>query len=55
MSRKALVSIGMLVGSVVGGYLPIFFGVGMFSYTSILTSGLGAIIGIWIGYKLGEV
>ncbi len=44
----------MFVGSIIGGYIPTFFGVGMLSYTSILTSGVGAIIGIWIGYKLGN-
>ena len=54
MSKKSLVIIGMIIGSAVGGYLPAFFGVDIFSYTSILTSGIGALLGIWIGYSLGE-
>lgn len=54
MSKKTLVTLGTIIGSVVGGYLPALFGVSMFSYASILTSGIGAILGIWIGYKLGD-
>ncbi len=54
MSTKSLVTIGMIVGSLIGGYIPSFFGAGIFSYTAVLTSGIGAILGVWIGYKLGE-
>jgi len=44
----------MIVGSLIGGYIPTLFGVDIFSYTSILTSGVGAILGVWIGFKLGD-
>ncbi len=54
MGKKTLVTLGMIIGSLLGGYVPVFFGVGIFSYTSVLTSGVGAILGIWIGYKIGE-
>lgn len=54
MNRKSLVTIGMIIGSIVGGYLPTLFGVSAFSYTSVLSSGIGGILGIWIGYKLGD-
>ena len=54
MSKKTLVTIGMIIGSLAGGYLPVLFGAGIFSYTSVLTSGIGAIIGIWLGYKFGD-
>lgn len=49
-----MVILGMIVGSIIGGYLPSFFGINMFSYTSVVISGIGAILGVWIGYKLGE-
>lgn len=54
MSSKTLVFLGMTVGSIIGGYLPSLFGVDIFSYISIITSGIGAILGIWIGYKLSN-
>ena len=54
MSKRVLVTIGMTVGSIVGGYLPLLFGISAFSYTSVLTSGIGAILGVWLGYKFGE-
>ncbi len=54
MSQKTLVTMGIIVGSTIGGYLPSLFGISMFSYTAILTSGIGAMLGIWVGYKLGE-
>lgn len=54
MNTKFMVFLGMTIGSVIGGYLPSFFGVGMISYISVLTSSIGAIIGIIIGYKLSS-
>jgi uncharacterized membrane protein YeaQ/YmgE (transglycosylase-associated protein family) len=47
-----MVMLGMIIGSLIGGYLPTFFGVSVFSYTSIITSGIGGIIGIVVTYNL---
>ena len=55
MSPKFFVFLGMTVGSIIGGYIPTLFGVGLFSFTSVLTSGLGAMVGIWIGYQLSNL
>ncbi|MBI3486154.1 hypothetical protein HY025_04415 [Candidatus Daviesbacteria bacterium] len=54
MSTKALVMIGMTVGSLIGSYVPVIFGVSAFSFTSIVTGAIGGFIGIWIGFKLGN-
>ena len=54
MSKKSFVTLGMIIGSLVGGYVPALFGIGMFSFTSLFTSGIGAILGVLIGYRLGE-
>lgn len=54
MPSKFLILVGMTAGSIVGGYLPVLFGVDMFSYFSVLTSGIGALLGIYIGYKLSR-
>ena len=54
MPTKFMVFMGMIIGSIIGGYIPTFFGVGLMSYASVLFSGIGAILGIWIGYKFGN-
>lgn len=54
MSLKFLILAGLTAGSIIGGYVPTFFGVDMFSYFSVFTSGVGAILGIYIGYKLSR-
>ncbi len=52
--QKLFVTLGMIVGSVAGGYLPMLFGAGLFSIASVVTSTIGALLGIYIGYRLGE-
>lgn len=54
MSRKSLVILGMIIGSLIGGYIPVIFGAGLLSYSSVLGNGLGGIIGVLIAYKLTE-
>lgn len=54
MPSKFLIFLGMTIGSIIGGYLPTLFGVDAISYTSVITSSIGAIIGIIIGYKLSS-
>jgi hypothetical protein len=44
--------IGILIGSTVGGFIPDLWGAGLFSYSSVLLSGIGAFVGLLIGYKL---
>ncbi len=55
MNSKSLVWIGMVVGSVVGGFVPKLWGAGMFSMGSIATSAAGGLAGIWAGYKLSRM
>ena len=50
MSRKKLIMLGMVVGSIAGGYLPALFGLDGFM-VSLLGSIIGVIIGIWVGYR----
>ena len=55
MSVKTLVTIGIIVGSSIGGYLPSSWGdFSFFSLTSIFFSFLGGIVGAYCGYKLSE-
>jgi hypothetical protein len=50
MSRKKLIMLAMVVGSIAGGYLPALFGLDGLM-VSLLGSFIGGIIGVWIGYK----
>lgn len=54
METKQLIWIGMVVGSAVGGYLPLLWGSSLFSFSSIVLTAVGGIAGIWAGYKLGN-
>jgi len=54
MNSKGLIWIFMFIGSIVGAYVPQIWGAGMFSMSSVFLSGLGALAGLWIGFKLSN-
>jgi uncharacterized membrane protein YeaQ/YmgE (transglycosylase-associated protein family) len=54
MDSKTMVMIGLTIGSLVGGYIPTFFGAGVFSFASLIGSTVGGIVGIYIMYKLTQ-
>jgi uncharacterized membrane protein YeaQ/YmgE (transglycosylase-associated protein family) len=47
-----MIMLGMIIGSVAGGYVPSLMGVDSFSLTSLLGSIVGGILGIWVAYTL---
>ena len=51
MSSKSIVMLGAVVGSSIGGYIPIFLGASFLSLWSLLGSAFGGLLGIWITYK----
>jgi hypothetical protein len=51
MSGKSVVMTGMVIGSIAGGYLPLLFGVGFFSFSSVIWTAVGGILGIWLSYR----
>ena len=44
--------LGMIVGSIIGGYLPVLFGASFLSMWSLFGSAVGGLLGIWIVYKI---
>jgi hypothetical protein len=40
--------------STIGAYIPILWGGGIFSFSSIMLSGLGAIVGIFVAIRIGK-
>jgi hypothetical protein len=50
--NKGLLYLCITIGGLVGGYLPVLFGAGGLSAVSILGSGVGSVLGIWVAYRL---
>jgi len=44
----------MTVGWAVGGYLPGLWGGDLLSFSSLILSGVGGILGIWLGDRFSE-
>lgn len=53
MERK-LVWIGFFVGSTIGNMLPALWGGDMLSLSGMILGLLGAIAGIYVGYRIGR-
>jgi len=51
---KALIIVSMIFGSILGSYIPALWGGSVLSISSIIFGAVGAIAGIWIGYKLAQ-
>jgi hypothetical protein len=51
---KALIIFCMVVGSYAGGMVPLLWGGSALSISSILLSGVGGFLGIWVGYRFGR-
>jgi hypothetical protein len=54
MERKKLVWIGLFIGSTIGGFVPSLWDSGMFSMAGVLGSAIGGLLGIYLGFKIGE-
>ncbi len=51
---KKFITLGMVIGSFAGSYIPSIWGAGMFSISSLVFGTLGGILGIWVGYKVAD-
>ncbi|MEI8175013.1 MAG: hypothetical protein WCG28_03625 [bacterium] len=54
MNSKSLIWIFMAIGSVIGGYIPTFWGAGFFSFSSVILTAVGGILGIYLGFKMSN-
>jgi hypothetical protein len=52
MPSRLLIWVSIIIGSTIGGIIPELWGAGMFSYASPLLSGIGALGGLWIAFKI---
>jgi len=51
MSRKSFIIIGMVIGSIAGGYAPILLGADSIA-ASLIGSTIGGLLGIWGAYSV---
>jgi hypothetical protein len=51
--EKLTIYIGLTIGGIIGGYLPVvLFQVSAFSWLSLICGFVGCIVGVWLGWKL---
>lgn len=54
MSPKAAITMGILIGSSIGGLVPALWGDSLLSYGSVLWSGIGGLVGAFVGIYIGK-
>lgn len=54
MNSRGLIWLGLFIGSTIGGYIPSLWGASFLSFSSVILSAVGGVIGIWLGYKLSR-
>ena len=52
MQSKRIIWMCAGLGGFLGGYVPLLWGAGYFSFASLFLNAIGAHGGIWIGFKL---
>lgn len=51
---KSLIWIGAFLGSTIGSFIPLLWHASLFSFSSIIFSGIGGILGIIGAYKISQ-
>ena len=55
IERKTSILLGLVLGSIIGGLVPGLWGDNsLFSFSSIIWSTVGALIGIYVAHRLSE-
>ena len=54
MNSKTPIWIGMFVGGAIGGYIPGLWGDNFLTFSSVILTAVGGLIGIWIGFKISN-
>jgi hypothetical protein len=54
MESKSLIYLGLFIGSTVGSYVPTLWGAGFLSFSSVICSAIGGILGIYIFFKISQ-
>lgn len=54
MNSKSLIWIFMAIGSTIGGAVPTLWGAGFLSFSSVVFTAVGGMLGIWLGFKISN-
>ena len=54
MNAKPFIWVGVVIGSTLGGLLPELWHASWLSFSGIIFSTIGGLIGIWAGWKFAE-
>lgn len=54
MDSKKFIWVGMTVGGFLGSFIPTLFGANEFSFSSVIFSAVGAMLGIYMAYKMSN-
>jgi len=52
MKPKTATYIGIAIGSTLGSMIPLLWGAGSLSFPSLIFGTVGALVGIWIAFKM---
>lgn len=52
MRSNSSVWIGIFIGSTIGALIPKLWGGDLLSYSSVLLSGVGGLVGLWVGFRM---
>ena len=53
MERK-LLWLFLFIGSTLGSLVPLLWGESAFSLSSVILTGVGGLLGIWLGFKMSQ-
>ena len=52
---KLLIYCGITIGGILGSYIPVWLtGANMFSFISLMSGTIGSLLGLFIGFKIGQ-
>jgi len=54
LTPRRIIMAGMVVGSLLGGWLPSLWGAGGLTLSAMILSTAGGLAGIWAGWKLSQ-
>jgi uncharacterized membrane protein YeaQ/YmgE (transglycosylase-associated protein family) len=54
LERKTSIWLGLILGSLIGGFVPGLWGADVFSFSSLIWSTIGALVGIYVAHRLSQ-
>ncbi|MBV8065195.1 MAG: hypothetical protein JOY73_06710 [Actinobacteria bacterium] len=51
---RGVIGMGVMMGTLIGSFVPSLWGASQFGMQSLLFSGVGGVIGLWAGFRIAE-